>query len=207
MRKLSLLAAMMLMSCLRNSSSVPGRLEEDESIVLPKFYESFPVMVGEQGRLYELDGVTLRAITIAANDFIPPQPKDRQCWDRQEAQLYRVIRQGDIVFVRIDANPAYCEPKLLMFDSGVEYAITVGGRILRRRFDGEPREPLRPGTLDAGTQEPSGQPVPYNMIGVGSAEPVGPLPPFLRRDGGVSPDAGQPDGGPGDGGASAGPAK
>ncbi|MFL5346306.1 MAG: hypothetical protein ACJ8AT_16070 [Hyalangium sp.] len=205
MRKLPLLAAMLLMSCLRNSSSAPERLEEDTSIVFPKFYERFPITVGKQGQLYELDGVTLRAIAIAANDFIPPQSKERQCWDRQEAQLYRVIRQGDIVFVRIDGNPEYCKPKLIMFDSGVEYAISADGRILRRRFDGEPNGPLGPS--DAGTQESFAEPVPYSKIGVGSDEPVAPLPAFLRRDGGVRPDAGQPDGGPEDGGASAGPSK
>jgi len=188
MRNLPLVAAMMFMSCLRSSSPAPGMSQEDESVVFPEFFDRFPIVVGEQGQPYELDGVILRAIAIAANDFIPPFSKERQCWDRQEAQLYRVIRQGDIVFVRIDANPSACERKVLMFDSGVQYAISTDGRILRRVFDGEPGGPSHPQRADAGAQETLGEEVPASLIGAVSGEPMSPLPEFLRRrDAGSTP--------------------
>jgi hypothetical protein len=202
MRMLSLLATLMLVGCPRHA---PSRLEEDKSIVFPEFYAQFPVAVGKPGQVYELDGVTLKALMIALTDRYPPEAQARSCWNRPESQEYRIIRQGDIIFVSLGPDPAACSPSMILFDSGVEYAISVDGRILRRRFDGEPNGPLEP--LDAGAQESFAEPVPYNMIGVGSAEPVGPLPPFLRRDGGVRPNAGQPDGGPVDGGTSAGLSK
>jgi hypothetical protein len=104
MRYLPLLAATILLDCVRSPTSQSTPLEEDTSIVFPKFYERFPVVVGDQGLPYELDGVTLRAITIAANDFIPPRSKERPCWQRQEAYRYRVIRQGDIIFVDISED-------------------------------------------------------------------------------------------------------
>jgi hypothetical protein len=210
MRLLLFVAPLWLMGCMRNSPSAQ-RGEEDKSIVMPDFYDRFPVIVGKQDQLYELDGVTLRALAVAFNDFLPPATKARDCWDTPEAHQLRVIRRGDIIFVEISANPEACGRSMILFDYGAEYAISVDGRILRRRFDGEPNGPL--GSVDAGTQEPVGEPVPYNKIGVLGGEPEGPLPAFLRRDGGVSPgrdggvrpDAGQPDGGVQDGGTSAGP--
>lgn len=200
MRILSLLATLTLVGCSRHAP--PTREEEDKSIVFPEFYAQFPVVVGKAGQVYELDGATLKALMIALADRYPPEMQARSCWARPESQEYRVIRQGDIIFVDLGPDPDACSPNMILFDSGVEYAISVDGRILRRRFDGEPNGPLGP--VDAGTQEPAGEPVPYNMIGVGSAEPVGPLPPFLRRDGGVtSSDGGSVDGGVQDGGISA----
>ncbi len=184
MRVLSVLATLMLVGCPRHA---PPALEEDKSIVFPEFYASFPVVVGKPGQVYELDGVTLKALMIALADRYPPETQARSCWNRPESQVYRVIRQGDIIFVSLGPNPAACSPSMVLFDSGVEYAISVDGRILRRRFDGEPNGPLGEGALDAGTQEPAGEPVPYSSIGIGSDEPVAPLPAFLRRDGGIGP--------------------
>ena len=201
MRMLSLLATLVLVGCPRHASPT---LEEDKSIIFPEFYAQFPVAVGKPGQVYELDGVTLKALMIALTDRYPPEAQASSCWSRPESQTYRVIRQGDIIFVSLGPDPDACSPSMILFDSGVEYAISVDGRILRRRFDGEPNGPLGPGAEDAGTQEPRGELVPYHLIGVGSAEPVGPLPPFLRRDGGVSPPDGgsAADDGPRDGGTS-----
>lgn len=39
---------------------------EDESIVFPEFSAEFPIIIGEKGSPYELDGVTLRALMVAA---------------------------------------------------------------------------------------------------------------------------------------------
>jgi hypothetical protein len=119
-------------------------VEDDRSIVFPPFFEQTAVEVGAQGAPYELEGVVLQAIMIAANDFLPPGTKERPCWDRQEAHRYRVIRQGDVIFVRIDEDPAFCGGGYVPLDSGVKYAISTDGRILRRVVDGEPEDSVEP---------------------------------------------------------------
>lgn len=155
----------LILTTLLTSSCVlfPKPPPEDPSIRFPDFYKSFPTLVGKQGQPYELDGVTLRAISIAANDFIPPGYKGRSCWDRQEAHLYRVIRQGSIIFVDIATNPAACEQSAIPLDGGAKYAISMDGRILRRLFDGEP-EDLSPASETA-EQESQGTPFPDSKVG------------------------------------------
>lgn len=209
MRYLPLLAAIILSDCIRSSTTHPTPEEEDTSIIFPRFYDRFPVVVGEQGLPYELDGVTLRAITIAANDFIPPTTKERPCWQRQEAHFYRVIRRGDIIFVDISWNSQYCKVGFGILDGGVRYAISTDGRILRRLFDGEPEGPFGPESPDAGEQEFKGTPVPLSSLGTIYGEPVpnalppgwwdggvGPASPVSRPPQASSPDGGTPDGGP-----------
>lgn len=114
----------------------PVAIEDDRSIVFPQFFEHAPVEVGAPGQPFQLDGITLRAIAIAANDFLPPGRTDTPCVDRQEAHVYRVIRRDEILFVRIDENPGYCGQKHGGLDSGAKYAISTDGRILRRVLDG-----------------------------------------------------------------------
>jgi hypothetical protein len=132
---------------------------DDRSIRFPDFHDQFAVQVGEPGQPYQLDGVTLRAIMIAANDYIPPDTHALDCDMRQEAQLYRVIRRGDIIFVSISFNSSFCRPKVYSLDDGARYAISTDGRILRRLVgiepDGFPRE------------EPPRQriPVPNHLVG------------------------------------------
>jgi hypothetical protein len=179
--------------------------QEDTSIRFPNFHETFATIIGEQGKPYELDGVTLRAITIAANDFIPPNYKSRWCWERQESHSYRVIRQGDIIFVQISSNPRACEPSVIPLDGGVKYAISTDGRILRRLFDGEP-EDLSP---NADEQETRGTPVPDSLVGSthwgktdpnlpswwfdgGTRRPASESPPTASPAAPDSPDAGSP---------------
>jgi hypothetical protein len=125
-------------------------VENDRSIVFPQFFEQSVVEVGARGELYELDGVVLQAIMIAANDFLPPSTKERPCWDRQEAHRYRIIRRDPVIFVRIDEDSAACGGGYVSLDSGAKYAISTDGRILRRVVDGEPEGLLGPGTPDAG---------------------------------------------------------
>jgi hypothetical protein len=209
MRYLPLLAAIILSDCVRSTTTHSAPLEEDTSIVFPKFYERFPVVVGGQGLPYELDGVTLRAITIAANDFIPPGTKERPCWQRQEAHRYRVIRRGDIIFVDISWDRQYCEVNFGILDGGVRYAISTDGRILRRLFDGEPEGPLGPEAPDAGDPQFKGTSVPLSSLGSLYGEPVpnalppgwldggiGPMSPVSRLPKSSSSDGGTPDGDP-----------
>ncbi|WNG50958.1 hypothetical protein F0U60_47635 [Archangium minus] len=184
LRNLPLVLTVVLSSCALFQKPAP---QEDTSIRFPNFHEHFATTLGEQGKPYELDGVTLRALTIAANDFIPPKGRDRQCWEKQESHRYRVIRQGDIIFVRISTDQAACDHKVLVLDAGAMYAISAEGRILRRLFDGEP-ENLSPASHDAGEQESQGIPVPDSQVGTTSAETAPDLP-ASWFDGGT-PDAG-----------------
>jgi len=144
MPKLLLLLAVLLSGCMRNP--LPSRVpfEDDRSITFPQFFESEAVGVGERGGTYELDGETLRALMIAANDFRPPGASNPPCQNRQEAQRYRVIRQGDIIFIYIYEDHAYCGRQYPALDSGAKYAISRDGRILRRVLDGHPEGPIPP---------------------------------------------------------------
>jgi hypothetical protein len=166
-----------LTGCVQHPRPVP--IQNDRSIVFPQFFEQDPVEVGAKADPYELEGVVLQAITIAANDFLPPSTKDRPCWDRPEAHRYRVIRQGPIIFVRIDEDAAFCGGGYVSLDSGAKYAISTDGRILRRVVDGEPEGPFEPQTPDAANPRTPGE-----MSG-GSAGDAGPLP--------SSPDGGSPE--------------
>jgi hypothetical protein len=184
MRRLPLLAAIILSSCVRNSNPQTVMPEEDKSVIFPEFYARFPIMVGAQGQPYELDGVTLRAIMIAANDYIPASSQGTHCWDRQETQEYRVIRQGDIIFVSIGAEPSYCEGFLLL-DNGMRYAISTDGRILRRLATGEP-DWYHLNLSDAGVQESLGDPMPDSLVGSTQLGAPSFIPPQWRKDGGSS---------------------
>ncbi len=183
MPSLLLLLTASLWSCVRSPYPTPVRVEEDTSIRFPPFFDQAAVEVGSGGAPYELDGVTLRALAIAANDFLPPGGRNRPCEYRQESQRYRVLRQGDIIFIYILPDYEYCgAPRPL--DGGVRYAISTDGRILRRLFDGEPEEPLPPVDLDAGGWVPARPGVPSGYDELLNAPPS--LPPE-SRDGG--PDA------------------
>ena len=156
---------MSLFGCSPHSEAV---LAEDPSIKFPRFHEHVPFRVETDGGTVELDGTVLHAIQIAANDFLPPGAKNPPCWATQAAHTYRVIRQHDIVFVRIDEDPARCGRKVMALDSGAQYAIGPDGRILRRVFDGQPEDPLTPEAPDAGHQG-----VPAKPGVVPGYEPVG----------------------------------
>jgi len=131
-----LIICLAIAGCIRGLFPSSAPVEDDMSIVFPPFFERAPVEVAQPGQPYLLDGVTLRAIAIAANDFLPPSKANSPCFDRQEAHVYRVIRQSEIIFIRIDENPKYCGRKYGRLDSGAKYAISIDGRILRRVLDG-----------------------------------------------------------------------
>ena len=105
---------------------------QDMSVQVPVFDSSFPVDVA-------LDGYTLQAIRIAADDYLDPDPRERPCRDKQTSYGYRARRVGDVIFVRIDFKPENCGRDIGMLDDGVTYAISVDGRILRRALDGSGR--------------------------------------------------------------------
>jgi len=183
MKSLPLLLAVSLYSCLRSPSPPSVRVEDDKSIRFPRFFEQQATKVGERGDPYELDGVTLRAIQIAANDFLPPSNKNPPCEFRQEAQHYRVIRQGDIIFVYVYEDPKSCGFTSPALDSGAKYAISTDGRILRRVIDGQPEEPFEPVNLDAGGWVPArpGVPSGYDAQLDGGTDPSHPLSPPAPR--------------------------
>ncbi len=141
---LSLMFAGALVGCIRSSNPPKAPIENDPSIVFPPFFAYPTNEVGAKAETYVLDGAVFQAIQIATNDFLPSSDKERPCWDRPESQRYRIIRQGDIIFVRIDDNPEACGMDYIALDTGARYAISVDGRILRRLIDGEPEGPLGP---------------------------------------------------------------
>jgi hypothetical protein len=150
MRTIYLLLSVSLVGCGYMRSLFTHRIpvEDDRSIRFPDFSEHVPIDVGEGGKPYELDGEMLRALVIASNDYSPPDVKDLPCADRQEAQFYRVIRQGNIIFVYIHENFTYCGRQYPVHHSGMRYAISTDGRILRRLLEEIPDHPIEPETPD-----------------------------------------------------------
>ncbi|MFL5346883.1 MAG: hypothetical protein ACJ8AT_19040 [Hyalangium sp.] len=194
-----LLLAAILSACAWSTSSPRVPVEHDPSIIFPQFFDTEPIMLDTQGTTYELDGETLRALTIAANDYLPTQSPDDPCWRRHEAQLFRVIRRQNIIFVYIHENFTYCGRTYPVADSGVKYAISTDGRILRRIIDAQEGGLVGAAAIeaiersDAGfTGEPGTSPTFEALWNT----PPGSGPPDAGADGGV------PAGPFGDGGAS-----
>lgn len=195
---LFLVLAIPLMSCVR--SPRPTARAEDPSIVFPHFHEQAAVQVGAQDSSYELDGSLLRALTLAANDFLPPDAKRPACWDRQESHRYRVIRQADIIFVRIDEAPEACGQRAPALHSGASYAISQDGRILRSLIDGQPDGSSRPTSGEAGDEGVSAKPGVSSQSPEFQGEPRHVQPPSSEPDAGFAPGLPAPvpllDGGP-----------
>jgi hypothetical protein len=190
---LPFMLAMLVAACVRSPYPPPVPVGDDKSIKFPDFHDQFAVQVGETSGPYQLDGVLLRAIMIAANDFTPPNAEEQQCPFRQEAQFYRVIRQGDVIFVDVSYNPAYCAFKFFILDGGARYAISTDGRILRRLIGNEPDGFPREEPPDDGV------PVPASEVG-STTSPTNwdALPPSVRlkmQDAGANPPSPIPDGG------------
>ncbi|WP_224362043.1 hypothetical protein [Hyalangium versicolor] len=83
----------------------------------------------------DVDGYTLQAIRIAADDFLSPDPTGLPCPDQQVSYGYQAKREGNIIFVRINFKPENCGLSYGMLDGGVTYAIDTTGRILRKSSD------------------------------------------------------------------------
>ncbi|RKI34651.1 hypothetical protein D7Y27_32735 [Corallococcus sp. AB004] len=133
-----LASALVLAGCMRATAPSPVNSEEDPSIAFPPFFAQPAVSLGTEGTVYELDGDTLRALTVVARDLLPPRDTSVSCGSRWESQQYRVVRQGDVIFIRIDEDPKACGRAHPALDSGASYAIRRDGRILRRLIDGQP---------------------------------------------------------------------
>jgi hypothetical protein len=136
-RKLTFVVAIALSSCVRKPVQFSTPTEDDTSVIFPLSVGRGLVEVEARKETYDLmDGEVLRALTIAANDYIPPGIINPPCWARQEALTYRFTRREDIIFVYVDENPAYCGSMPTPLHSGAKYAISKDGRILRRVIDG-----------------------------------------------------------------------
>lgn len=146
-----LVLALFFSACLRSPSPPPVPRGDDKSVVFPQFFEHEAVRVGTDAGIYELDGEVLRAVMIAANDFLGPDDKSQPCWTGRGMQ-YRVIRQGEVIFVYAFRDLSSCGLSYAVADSGAKYAISADGRILRRVVDGEPLEHVTRGILDGGYQ-------------------------------------------------------
>jgi hypothetical protein len=179
-----------IVGCLRPTWPAPAPLENDRSIVFPQFFEHSTVEIEAGTTACKLDGVVLKAIMIAMNDYLRPDARDQTCMGSPEAHRFRVVRQENIIFVRIDEDLELCGLQYLSLDSGASYAISTDGRILRRVFDGGPDKVLDTAVPDAGVHEGASPPM---QQGGGSA-------PENRAPPAVSPsalDGGSP-GGPRD---------
>jgi hypothetical protein len=102
-------------------------IREDLSVRIPR----------EWPKTTNLDGPTLQAIRVAADDWAPRAGPEVTCEDSQFAYVFEAFRQGDIIFVRISHGlNAQCPRSVL--DGGAVYAIGLDGKILRRLPDGYP---------------------------------------------------------------------
>jgi len=170
--------------CLFGCAPRPAPVVGDNTVNLPPFLGSEAIQVGAGDSFYEVDGAVLRAILIAANDFLAPVTERTPCADRPEAHRYRFMRQGDVIFVRINEDLAYCGRKTGALDSGASYAISLDGRILRRALDAGPEEPAavpdqQPPSQEPGELAPPGVSPGMEHIGDGPSKV---LPPEFQRD-------------------------
>src|SRR5688572_9884999 len=119
MKKMGLLlaSAIITFSCIRNTWPPPAPVEDDPSIVFPRFFEEAAVEVGAGTAPSELEGVVLKAIVIAMNDYVRPQGREPACWGSPEAHRYRVLRRGNIIFVRVDEDLEVCGLQYISVDS------------------------------------------------------------------------------------------
>jgi hypothetical protein len=189
MRSIPLVALAILLCCVRSQSSSAPPVNENPSVVFPDFYGSPAIAVGERDKTYALDGIMLRALMVAAHDLMPPEAGEQPCWETLEARGFQVIRQGDIVFVSVHADLARCGQPFLMLDSGVKYAISADGRILRRAFDHESGAPAAAINPDAGPGKLFNEPGLSTVLKPPGYDTPRHLPPGWR-DGGSGQDGG-----------------
>lgn len=180
LRSLFLVSGLTLCGCMK--AHRPALVEAEPSLGFPSSFDTRIVVA--EGRAYELDGAVLRALSLATTDFLPPTTPSTPCWDRPESHRYRILREQDVIFIRIDEDPGACGRQVPALHSGAKYAIHADGRLLRRILDGEPEQGLKvdPGEDDAGEDAAPGTLPPQDPL-----HPGGPPPRFL---------APSPDGGP-----------
>ncbi|RKH55441.1 hypothetical protein [Corallococcus llansteffanensis] len=183
-RYASLLLGLAAIGCTHAIVGAAVPVEDDRSVRFPEFFEQAPLQVGDAGQPLLLEGAVLRALTLAADDFLPEGRTGLPCTERQASHVFRVIQREGIIFVRIDEDPAACGQEHPGLDSGARYAISRDGRILRRVLDG--MEPYT-APVDAGAFEKA-------ELGVSpSFDPQRPAPlPFLGPSDAGAPDAQTP---------------
>ncbi|NOK33849.1 hypothetical protein D7W79_33335 [Corallococcus exercitus] len=173
-KRFMLPAVLLLAGCLRPTPTREA-WTNDTSIEFPRFFEQPAVEAAADGGMVELGGNVLRALDVAAADFLGPQDANTPCVDRRESHRYRVMQQQGILFIRIDEDPRACGLSAPALDSGAQYAVGSDGRILRRLRDGEPDGSRVP--TDAGP----GIPVPTSEVGRSFDPPDGSVPlPFIQ---------------------------
>ncbi|MHA7627782.1 hypothetical protein [Corallococcus sp. M7] len=178
MMRLLLVGAVLCAGCMRREANPSdSRVSEDRSIVFPEMFAREALTIGAPGQPYSLEGSLLRAMAVAADDFLPRQQEGQSCWSRREAHRFRILREGDIVFIRMDLDPRACEPGGLLLDGGATYAVRLSdGRILRRLHDGEPDGALAPAGFDAGVPTgPSDPSIPVGDTSWGEPQPSFPV--------------------------------
>ncbi|RYZ42310.1 MAG: hypothetical protein EOO71_08475 [Myxococcaceae bacterium] len=179
-----ILVASLLTGCPRNPP-VRAPLVNDTSIAFPSFFEQPAMQVGSKGVPVELSGTVLRAVELAADDFLGPQNADTPCTDRRESHRYKVVQRQGVLFIRIDEDPQACGLTIPGLHSGAQYAAGSDGTLLRRLRDGEPDSTWTHTDTDAGT------PVPATEVGRSFDPPDGSVPlPFMlesRHDAGPEP--------------------
>jgi len=136
-RHVAVALGLVVSGCVHPLPARPSAVEEDPTVVLPQFFAQPPIVLGAPGQTAALDGVTLRALSVVVDDFLPSRGGEVPCMDRPEAHVYRVIREGDLIFIRVDENPTFCGRPHGRLDSGAKYAVRGSdGKILRRVLDG-----------------------------------------------------------------------
>ncbi|AFE03311.1 hypothetical protein COCOR_00166 [Corallococcus coralloides DSM 2259] len=149
-------AALLLAGCLR-STPTRDAWTNDTSIEFPRFFEQPAVEAGVDGSTVELSGSVLRALEVAAADFLGPQDANTPCVDRRESHRYRVVQRQGVIFIRIDEDPRACGLTVPALHSGAQYAVGSDGRLLRRLRDGEPDESRVPTDAGPGTLVPTSE--------------------------------------------------
>ena len=106
----------------------------------PDWYEhqdwsiEFPSYWGDQAKPdVTLDGPTFRALQVAVADFMPPTHQRRACMFTPAGHTYKILRQGDIIFIEMEIDMKACGSNSVALESEARYAISAtDGRILRR---------------------------------------------------------------------------
>ncbi|PTL83189.1 hypothetical protein [Vitiosangium sp. GDMCC 1.1324] len=137
-RKLIVVIALALSSCIRKWEPFSTRPEQDRTVIFPLSVGSGLVEIKPQEETYELDGEVLRALMLVSNDLFPPDTSKLElpCRFKPQAHTFRFARRGDVIFVYVNEDLAYCGRTTPALDSGAKYAISKDGRILRRVLDG-----------------------------------------------------------------------
>ena len=117
-------------------------VQQDPNVQCPNFYETLPIEItADGGGIFEFDDLPVQALQVATEDYFQgPRPLGKPCsypkdafTYRRDAYTYRLVRQGDIVFVKIVADPDKCGRHGLS-DEGATYAIGPDGEILHRHM-------------------------------------------------------------------------